>query len=344
MDRLVRAVNPAEPHGKLRLGVLTVLVIAAVLGGALGLGKLGVGRATYRADFLQAAGLTPGDQVTVAGVRVGAVRAMRLEGDHVVVTMDIDNGVRLGADTRAAIKLTTLLGARYVDVQPAGGGELDGHRIPLAHTEVPYDLQTALQDATTTFEAVDARKIAQSMTTMAEQLRGAPEILPRALGNIEDVSAVIAARRDQISDMLTSSQKVTQLLGRQQSSLGLLITRGHDVLGELAARRQLIVRMIDATTALVNQLRPILVDDRTQIDDLLANLDRMLAAVGDNDAVLRSTLQMMPVPLRNFTNATGNGNEFDFTSSGGTMIDSYMCAISGRAEQFNLPTYFEDCR
>lgn len=335
--------QPIEAHGKLRLGVILLLVIAAALAGALGLQSLGLGKTIYEAEFAQAAGISAGDQVTVYGIQVGTVKSLRLDGDRVVVAMQIDEGVDVGAASRASIKLTTLLGARYVELQPAGSGELAGNRIPMANTEVPYDLQAALQDATRTFEAVDAEKIAQSMTTLSEQLQGTPEILPQALHNIEHLSSVIAKRRDQIGAMLRSTKKVTELLGRQQQSLGMLMTQGRDVLGDLAARRQMVVRMIEATTKLVNQLQPILVDDRPQIEELLTNLDNMLTSVGKNDALFRNTLQMMPVPLRNFANASGSGNEFDFTSSGGTLIDTYMCAISGRAEQFKLPNYFQDC-
>ncbi|MCV7105362.1 MCE family protein [Mycolicibacterium chitae] len=335
--------RPVESHGKLRLGVIAVAVIALVLGGALGLGRLGLGKTEYVAEFAQAAGLSAGDQVTVAGVFVGAVKSMRLDGDHVRVTMEVDRGLHLGADTRAAIKLTTLLGARYVDLQPARAGELSEHRIPLANTEVPYDLQTALRDATVTFEDVDAERIADSMTALSQQLQGTPEILPAALDNVEHLSSVMTARRDEIGDLLRSTQRVTELLGSQQQSLGLLVHQGHAVLTDLAARRELVVRLFDATTKLVNQLQPVLIGNRGQIDELLANLEGMLSSVGRNDELFRNTLQILPVPVRNFANATGSGNEFDFTSSGGTMIDSWMCAISGRAQQFNLPNYFEDC-
>jgi virulence factor Mce-like protein len=332
-----------ESYSRLRLGVIVVLAIGLTLGGLLGIERLGFGKDVYVAEFAQAAGLSAGDQVTVAGVRVGRVESLRLDGDHVAVSMEIDDDLRLGSATRAAIKLTTLLGARYVDVQPVGSEKLSDNRIPLSNTEVPYDLQSALQDATTTFEAVDAAKIAQSMTTLSTQLAGAPEVLPQALDNIEHLSSVIASRRDQIYDLLHSTEQVAKLLGNQQRSLGLLMTQGREVLGDLAARKDLVVRIIDATTKLVTQLRPVLVGDRQRIDELMGNLNGMLTAVGKNDALLRSTLQLMPVTVRNFANATGNGNEFDFTSSGGTMIDSWMCAISGRAKQFNLPPYFGDC-
>ncbi|MGV0836899.1 MCE family protein [Mycolicibacterium thermoresistibile] len=344
MDTVRRWLRPGlTGHDTLRLGVITVLVIVVVLAAALGVGRLGLGKTSYTADFAQAAGIAVGDQVTVTGVNVGSVRGVRLAGDRVVVTMDIDRNLRLGTATRASIKLTTLLGARYVDVEPAGPGRIADNRIPLAQTEVPYDLQTALQDATTTFEAVDAERIAESMTTLSAQLQGAPEVLPQALHNVEHLSSVLSLRRDQVGAMLQSTKQVTQLLGEQRQKLGLLMTQGLGVLGDLVARQELVVRMINATTTLVNQLRPILVDDRPYIDQLLADLDNMLTAVAENEELFRNTLQVMPVPLRNFTNATGTANEFDFTSSGGTLIDTFMCAISGRAQQFNLPNYFQDC-
>jgi virulence factor Mce-like protein len=335
--------RPIEQYSTLRLGIIAVSVIVVTLGGLLGVQRLGVGNTTFHADFAQAAGLSAGDQVTVAGVHVGTVQRLRLDGDRVVVTLEIDKNIHLGAATGAAIKLTTLLGARYVELRPAGPGALPDKRIPLSNTEVPYSLQESLQDATTTFEAVDAEQIARSMTSLSEQLQGAPEILPQALANVEHLSSVLASRRDEIGDLLRSTKQISELLGSQQRSLGVLMTQGRDLLGDLAARKQMIVRLIDATTKLVHQLQPVLVGDRQHIDALLLNLDGILTAVGKNDALFRNTLQMMPVPLRNLTNATGNGNEFDFSSSGGTLIDSVMCALSGRAEQFNLPNYFEDC-
>lgn len=345
LTRLTAALRrPAEHHGTLRLGIAAVLVIVVTLAGLLGVQRLGLGKSTYHADFAQAAGLSAGDQVTVAGVHVGSVKGLRLDGDKVVVTLEIDDNVHLGAATRAGIKLTTLLGARYVELKPAGSGALSDNRIPLANTQVPYSLQDSLQDATTTFEAVDAEKIAQSMTSLSQQLQGSPEILPQALDNVRHLSSVLAARRDEIGELLRSTQHIAELLGGQQRSLGVLMTQGHHVLADLAARKEMIVRLIDATTTLVHQLQPVLVGDRAQTDELLTNLDGILSAVGKNDELFRSTLQMLPVPLRNFTNATGNGNEFDFSSTGGTLIDSVMCALSGRAEQFNLPTYFEDCQ
>jgi hypothetical protein len=49
------------------------------------------------------------------------------------------------------------------------------------------------------------------------------------------------------------------------------------------------------------------------------------------------------VALRNFANATGSGNAADVFLPAGIFVDSWMCALSGRARQFNLVEYFKDC-
>ena len=66
--------------------------------------------------------------------------------------------------------------------------------------------------------------------------------------------------------------------------------------------------------------------------------------VEQHDDLLRSTLQAGPVALRNLTNATGSGNAVGFNAPGGLLVDSWMCAISGRAEQFGMIPYFQDCK
>ena len=43
-------------------------------------------------------------------------------------------------------------------------------------------------------------------------------------------------------------------------------------------------------------------------------------------------------------NATGSGNAVDLNVSNGLLVDSWMCAISGRAKQFDMIQYFQDCK
>jgi ABC-type transporter Mla subunit MlaD len=168
--------------------------------------------------------------------------------------------------------------------------------------------------------------------------------VPQVLKNIESLASVLADRRGQIGSLLTSTSQVTDVIHAQQASLGTLVRDGRDLLQEITSRRETVDLLLTATTELVHQLRGIVVHDRPDIDELLTSLDGLLQTLSNNDQLLRNSVQILPVPLRNFTNATGTANEMDFNAPAGPLIDSWVCAISGRADQLNLPPYLRDCK
>ncbi|PKV82132.1 MCE family protein [Nocardia fluminea] len=332
--------HPSKPL----LGLIALGLLLAVVAGAVGFNSLGVGQQRYDVEFAQAAGLRVGDGVTIAGVPVGTVADQRLAGDRVLVTLSVDRSAALGADTRAAIKLTTLLGARYVELTPAGDGEIADHRIGLTHTAVPYDLQQALDNATATFEQIDAGRIATSLDALANQLDGVPTVLPGLLGNLRSLSALLGSRRNELGALLTGVQQLTTVVNGQQGDLAAIVGQGRDLVTEILARRGALQTLMDSTRRLADQVRVLVVEDRPKIDELLRGFDGLLGSLARHDDLLRNILQILPVPIRNFANASGTGNEVDFTAPAGPLIDSWMCALSGRADQVALAPYFQDCK
>ncbi len=336
--------RPLEEHGKLRIGIVAMVALVVVVGITVFVNSLHVGDDTYTADFAQAAGVGAGDAVTLAGIQVGTVTGTRLDGDHVVLTMKLHRDLPLGKDTKAAIKLTTLLGSRYVELRPAGSGHLRDNVIPLSDTEVPYNLQTALENATTTFGGMDADRIATSMQELSTQLQGTPKLVPEVLQNVKDLATVIADRRNQLGSLLASTQQVTNVLIQQKAELAQLITQGRNVLSQIISRQQAVVNLLNAATTLIQQLEPIAVGDRAEIQQLLTNLRQMTGMLAGHDDLLRNILQILPVPWRLFANATGTGQELVGNGPDGAFIDSFMCALSGYAQKVNRPTYLKDCR
>ncbi|WP_282781069.1 MULTISPECIES: MCE family protein [unclassified Nocardia] len=339
--------RPLESLRQTWLGALALAALVLAVAATTLVTTLHIGQATYTAEFGQAAGIRPGDQVTVAGVPVGTVGGTELAGDRVLVRMKIDGDVALGAQTRAEIVLTTVLGARSIALMPAGDGSLPDGRIPLTHTTVPYDLQKLLQDSTATFEQVDADRFARSMGLLAAQLRDTPAILPEALANVENLSRMIAERRDQIGALLRNTAQLATILGDQSGDMAALIGQGDVMVREILARRAGVVRLLDAATQLVTIAHTVAVGNREHIDSLLVDIRTLTGMIGDHDELLRNMFQAMPIAVRNITNATGTGPFLDFLLPGGLMVDSWMCAISANAEQHHWPEhfrYFEDCR
>lgn len=341
-DRLKRFKRPLGEFPPIWLGAIALAVIVVLVGAIVGVGKLSVGKTKYHGDFAQAAQINAGDPVTVAGINVGEVDDVQLAGDHVVVAFNVRHDIELGAQTRAAIKLTTLLGRRYLELSPAGGGELADHTIRLSNTQVPYNLQDTLANATTTFEQVDADRIAESMTTLSQGLNGVPDALPQALANVKALAEVVSHRREQIGSLLRNVDVVTAMIRDQKANLGALVIQGRNLMSEIATRSAQVHRLFDSATELINTIKTIL-NDSPSVNEMLASMRRLTEMLAKGDAVLRNMLQSAPVGIRNMANASGSGTAFDVNLPAGVMIDSWMCAISQRGKQFNLAQYFTNC-
>lgn len=332
-----------ESYHPFWIGLVALVMTAVVVAALLIARTAGFGYTSYKAEFAQAAQLRVGDNVSVAGISVGEVRSVALAGDRVVVALRVRDDVRLGAHTRAAIKLTTLLGSRYVELRPRGEQPLADKLIRREYTEVPYDLQALLTDSTSTFEQVDTDRLASALTGLSGQLHGLPEALPQAMTNLQNLSGIIAARRDQIGTLLKASATLTATLHRQQANLGQLVFQGRDLLAEFVSRQQSFRQLMASLTQLVDLLSKAVISDRPAAEKLVDDLLELSAMAAEHDDLFRNTLQALPVPVRNLTNATGTAPGVDVFPAAGILIDDWMCAISGRATQFDLVEYFQDC-
>lgn len=336
--------RPLEAYNTLWLGVGAITVLVVVIGAMLAVHTVGAGYKHYTAEFAQAASLRPGNPITVAGIPVGEITSMKLDGDHVEAGLKIRDNVALGNDSRASIKVTTILGSRYLALDPGGTGSLANGTFDLAHTNVPYDLQAALQDATTTFEQVDSDRFAQSLAVLGKQLEGLPAVVPQAMTNIDQLSSIIGQRRDQLGQLLRSTEQVTNTLRRQQSSIGSVVNQAQDLLGQFVARRAVFHAMMRSLSSVVDSMHQILVNDRSNVDTLISDMRDFTDMMAKHDDLLRSLLQVTPIFIRQAANLTGDANGVSFNAPNALLIDSWMCAISGRAQQFGMIPYFKDCK
>lgn len=336
--------RPVETYNKTWLGAIAVGVIGALIGTMLLFKAIGFGYSTYTAEFAQAGGLQTGNPVSLAGVNIGTVTSTELAGDRVLVRVSIRDDIKLRKDTKAAIKIGTILGSHYVEIRNAGDGRLANRTIGLANTEVPYDLQAVLNDSATTFGDVDAKAIADSVGVLAKQMEGLPPIVPTAMENLQTLSSVIARRRDQLGTLLKSTDTVTTTLHRQQADIGNLVNQGQDLLGEFVSRRQSFHAMMQAVKELTDVLGRIVVRDRGAVDKFIKDVRAFTDMLGQHDDLFRSLLQVIAPAARGGVNSMGTGNSIEFNVANGIAIDSWMCAISGRAKQFGMIPYFKDCQ
>jgi phospholipid/cholesterol/gamma-HCH transport system substrate-binding protein len=313
--------------------VAAVVIVVAVLA-TLSFGALGLGQHRYTAEFAQSGDLRVGDEVRVAGLEVGEVTGVGLEGDHVLARFRVRRDVPLGADTGASIKLTTLLGGRYLELRPAGAGELPGDRIPLSHTQVPYDLQKVLQTGTPLLEDLNGTAFRDALRVTAGTFRGDGPKIAAALDGLSRMSKVIENRRDQITHLIDGAGQVTELVDRRGERLFGLLDRSDTLLAELTRRRELIRSVLTDLAGVTGQLRRTLAENESQIGPLLDNAKELTELLEQEDESVDRALELLAPAGRYLTNALGNGPYLELYLPYSIIPDNVLCragAVDGCA-------------
>lgn len=129
------------------LGAVVILVAIVFLGFSYSSANVGdVNGYQVTADFTGIGGLGIGDAVQISGVKVGTVAKIELKPEDYMarVTMEIGEDIKLTDDTSAYISSESLLGGKYLELQPGGSDEYlgpDGH---IEYTQAPQNLEQLL--------------------------------------------------------------------------------------------------------------------------------------------------------------------------------------------------------
>jgi phospholipid/cholesterol/gamma-HCH transport system substrate-binding protein len=289
--------------------VIAAMILAAF--NAENLPLIGGGN-TYYASFSEAGGLKPNDEVRIAGVRVGKVKEVALEGDHVRVKFLVDSGAHFGPTTAAAIKVKTLLGAMYLSLEPSGSGQMsENTEIPASRTSSPYDVVQAFSGLAQRSERIDTGQLAKSLNTLADLTQNTPKDFRSALTGLSALSQNIAARDQQLNTLLTNMHKVSTVLGDRRGDLVTLMKDGDQLFRALAARRQSVHNLLVATSQLSEQLTGLVRDTRADLKPALDHLHNVVAVLQKNQDNLDNSLRLMAPFYRVFANTLGNGPWFD---------------------------------
>ncbi|HET7822926.1 MAG TPA: MCE family protein [Ornithinibacter sp.] len=306
--------GPVRDRDPLRLGIAGLLAVAAIMVLAFNASSLPFigGGDAYSAAFSEAGGLRDGDDVRIAGVKVGDVTGVDLDGAHVRVDFRITEDASFGPQTAASIRIKTLLGAKYLSLEPGGTGQLDaGSEIPLSRTVSSYDVVTAFSDLTRTTEQIDTDQLARSLDVLATEFQDTPENVRLALDGLSRLSSTIASRDVKLRELLRAANSVTGTVADQNAVVDKLIDDADLLVAELHARREAIHTLFANTSALATQVTALVRENRAQLTPALRELQGVLATLRKHEADLQRTIEAMAPFTRVFANTLGTGPWFD---------------------------------
>jgi len=276
------------------------------------------GGTTYKANFTDSSGLQSGDQVTVAGVEVGRVSSVKLKDGQVQVAFKVQDAW-VGDRTVASIQIRTLLGAKYLALDPQGDREQDpdvAFGITDQRTVTPFDVVDAFNGLSKTIDDLDTDQLAKSLQTLSDTFRGTAPEIRGALDGLSRLSTTIASRDEQLRKLLAGTRTVATTLADRKDDIQSLLSDGNLLLGELQKRRDAIAQLITGIRDLSQQLSGLVADNADQLRPTLETLDKVVEVLQRNQDNLALLLQKEAVFARVFNNAIGSGRWFDSCIAG----------------------------
>lgn len=305
---------PFRERNPVTIGAVGLTTIALLVSAAFNVEDLpliGSGD-EYSAAFSEAGGLKSGDEVRIAGVKVGKVDGVELAGGHVKVTFRVKGDPRFGTRTGASIRVKTILGAKYLSLEPEGPGQLDaGSEIPLKRTVAAYDVVQAFSDLTKTSEKVDTKRLAAAMDTISKTFKDSPKEVKASINGLSRLSRTVANRDQELRQLLDHANGVTGVLSKRSGTLVKLVKDGDKLFKEIDKRRKVIRSLLRNAAALGVQLSGLVDDNRKQIGPALKRLNKVVDLLERNEGSLNRSVKLLAPFSRVFTNTLGNGRWFD---------------------------------
>jgi phospholipid/cholesterol/gamma-HCH transport system substrate-binding protein len=180
---------------------LAVLAAVALVAGWVYVSPPGEHAVIFYTD--DAASVRQGDEVRMAGIPVGKITGLSLEGDRVRVRSDVANSAFVGNESTIEVRMLTVVGGYYVNLISLGNTPLGNAAIPQERVTMPYSLIRTLNDATKITDNVNPQPINQSLNQIQNGLNGT---------NIETLNSVIEAGNTIMSTVDRQRGQITKIL------------------------------------------------------------------------------------------------------------------------------------
>ena len=310
---------------RLLIFILVTTMATSVLVVTIGNLSFG-GTRQYRAEFVDATGVVPGDDIRIAGVKVGAVEDVEIvDRTRALVTFEVDESTPLSEATHAAIRYRNLVGQRYIALSDTIGDTsrlAEGATIPVARTSPALDLTVLFNGFKPLFAAMSPEDVNKLSFELIQVFQGEGGTLEGLLASTASVTQTLADRDQVISDLVDNLNQVLANIGDRDQELTRLIQTFRTFVGGLKDDRRAILGSLDQisalsveTAGLVKGIRKPFVEDIEQLRRLTGNIDR-------NKAELDRALQVLPIKLTKVGRTAIYGSFFNF----------YLCQFTGKVQ------------
>src|SRR4051812_20579870 len=291
---------------------------------------------TYKADFVDVTGLSIGDDVRIAGVRVGTVEGISIvhpkdDKSYAKVDFTVQKSRSLPKDVRAIIRYRNLVGQRYIDVeQCANSAEQSctadpndtlkpGAEIKQSHTQPAVDLTVLFGGFRPLVEGLSADQINKLSFEIIQTLQGEGGSFESLLATIADLTNALADKDKVIGEVIDNLTGVLSAVNQHDNELSDLIIQLRSFVSGLAQDRSTIGNAISGVNNLATSTAGLLTQVRQPLAKDIKSITGLVSTLNANSSTIKYVIDQLPPTVAGLIRTASYGSWFNF----------YLCTVSG---------------
>jgi phospholipid/cholesterol/gamma-HCH transport system substrate-binding protein len=276
----------------------------------------------YTAVISDVFGLREGDDVRMAGVRVGRVEKIELQGDVAKVSFVVQSDQQLLGTTVASVTYQNIVGQRYLGLSLGDVGEPQalppGSEIPLERTDPSFDVGALLNGYEPLFSALNPTDADNLTKGVIESLQGDRASVVTLVDETARLTESFAGRDQQLGQVITDLNVVVNNLAQHNDSLDEVITQTRGVVSTFEARRPELVDSMGSITSVVRRLSTIADEVYPSLNELVVREPGFAQHLVSIEPQLAFTGANLPLLLKGFARITNEG----------AYANSYACDLN----------------
>jgi phospholipid/cholesterol/gamma-HCH transport system substrate-binding protein len=282
---------------------------------------------TYRAQFSDVTGLVAGDEVRIAGVRVGQITSIGLapgkDRPVALVKLQVQKSVPVPAGVKATIRYRNLVGQRYIALTeaPGSGGRTlaENGLIPLAQTKPALDLTVLFGGFRPLLQALSPADMNRLSFEIIQVFQGEGGTVESLLTHVSSLTTSLADKDAVIGSVINNLSTVLGSVAARDQKLSDLIVNLQQFVTGLATDRNAIFNSLQSIDTLATSTSGLLAQARPPLAADIKGLGKLSSNLADSRSVLESFLKLAPTKIDLITRTAINGSWFNF----------FMCSASG---------------
>jgi phospholipid/cholesterol/gamma-HCH transport system substrate-binding protein len=314
----------AAPLVKLVIFALITIAATSVLAISIANANLS-STDSYTARFTDATLLLPGDDVRIAGVRVGQVENVSIvDRKQAQVTFSVSSGRKLPAGVTAQIKFRNIVGQRYVALGQGTGGNPNavlapGGNIPLERTKPALDLTELFNGFKPLFQALNPTDVNKLSYELIQVLQGEGGTVENLLAHTASLTTALADKDTVIGQLIDNLNGVLDTVNSRGTELSDLVITLQQLVSGLAKDRKPILDAVDALGGLASTTAGLLDQARAPLKQDIANLGVLTDRLNAHEAEVEHFIQFLPTKTATLARTVSYGSWFNF----------FLCSAEG---------------